>query len=94
MNEWDMDHTGRTSFGESDISTTGGPTFPLHPVCMKGQEGMTLRDYFAAKALQSMLAAYPCQAISQEDGGIQADYEAVAGDAYEIADAMLKAREE
>jgi hypothetical protein len=60
---------------------TGGPAFPLHPVCMKGQEGMTLRDYFAAKALVS-LATYE-----------EYPPERAAKYAYEYADAMLKARE-
>ena len=55
---------------------------------------ITLRDYFAAQAMQAMLSAYPCQAIDPEDGGIMADHQSLAGDAYEMADAMIKAREE
>jgi hypothetical protein len=55
--------------------------------------GMTLRDYFAAKAMQAFISAYPCQAIDGEDGGIPTDAESISGDAYEMADAMLKARE-
>jgi len=57
-------------------------------------EGMTLRDYFAAKAMQAFISAYPCQAIGGEDGGIPTDAESISGDAYEMADAMLKARGE
>jgi hypothetical protein len=45
---------------------------------------MTLRDYFAAKAMQGMLAC-PVQP--------QSDADMYARDAYELADAMLKARE-
>jgi hypothetical protein len=45
--------------------------------------GMTLRDYFAAKAIQGMLAC-PVQPQSGPD--------MYARDAYTIADAMLKAR--
>jgi hypothetical protein len=47
--------------------------------------GMTLRDYFAAKAMQCMYASgsFPT--------GIMLD---TAKEAYEMADAMLKAREE
>lgn len=45
------------------------------------EEGMTLRDYFAAKALQGMLSS----ATMVHD---------IAGTAYDYADAMLKAREE
>lgn len=44
--------------------------------------GMTLRDYFAAKAMQSILNA----------GISSAQYEDDAEQAYVIADAMLKAR--
>lgn len=42
--------------------------------------GMTLRDYFAAKAMQAMIARIPMS------GG------ETARDAYTIADAMLEAR--
>ena len=48
-------------------------------------EGMTLRDYFAAKAMQSM--------NSREDY-VDAPADAIALDAYALADAMLKARGE
>jgi hypothetical protein len=48
------------------------------------QLGMILRDYFAAKAMQGMLA---CPVHPQSGAGIY------ARDAYAIADAMLKARE-
>ena len=46
--------------------------------------GMTLRDYFAAKALQGMLA---------ESGGGALHNTNLSEFAYLIADAMLKARE-
>lgn len=45
------------------------------------QDGMTLRDYFAAKAMQAML--------SVDDPY----YPSVASKAYQIADAMLTVRE-
>ena len=71
---------------------TGGPAFPVQysneadgPTVMP-HVGMTLRDYFAAKAMQGMAGSHAyC-----ERGWDQAD---LAGQAYEIADAMLKARE-
>lgn len=45
-------------------------------------EGMTLRDYFAAKALPQLVAEW-------------SDYhEEIASEAYKIADAMLRARKE
>jgi hypothetical protein len=53
---------------------------------------MTLRDYFAAKAMQAFISAYPCQAIDSEDGGTPVDPQSIAGDAYDVADAMLRAR--
>lgn len=49
-----------------------------------GSNGMNLRDYFAAKAMQSM--------NSREDY-VDAPADAIALDAYALADAMLKARE-
>jgi hypothetical protein len=70
-------------------TNTGGPAFPAfeHHAGygqMLAVGGMTLRDYFAAKAMQSL--------ILQSTG---ADFEIpdAAEDAYSYADAMLKARE-
>jgi len=61
-------------------------------------DGMTLRDYFAAKALQGYISAkgwhpdfvFPTD-FNFDDGKRAAD--AVAVSAYKWADAMLKARE-
>ncbi len=50
--------------------------------------GMTLRDYFAAKAMQSFLSHLV------EEGWDADDLELVAETSYRMADAMLKAREE
>lgn len=47
---------------------------------------MTLRDYFAAKAMQGLLAGR-----DHSPDGIK--WEKYAYGAYEMADAMLKARE-
>ena len=63
---------------------TGGAAFPgLHPSkeCQYNDPGMTLRDYFAAKAMQALL--------SIEGGTLEKDAEV----AYKMADAMLKARD-
>lgn len=60
---------------------TGGPAFP-RAGDFNPQYGMTLRDYFAAKAMLGLLNS---TRISQPDW--------IAKDAYEMADAMLKARE-
>jgi len=67
---------------------TGGPAFPLHNhgVQTLGLHiaGMTLRDYFAAKAMQGLLTAEIVGEYSNEH---------VAEIAFMLADAMLKARE-
>ena len=57
--------------------------FPTHR-----EEGMTLRDYFAASALQGLIAG--CYAGN--NSGFTVDGNVFA--AYEYADAMMKAREE
>ena len=68
---------------------TGGPAFP-RPGDFNPQYGMTLRDYFAAKALQGLLAD-PKPFVKQEWEETIAD--TYAYEAYVYADAMLKARE-
>ena len=66
-------------------TNTGGAAFPYAAVhgC-NGEYGMTLRDYFAARAMQGMLAYAYFHPLAMEDG--------YARDAYVMADAMLKAR--
>ena len=55
-------------------------------------EGMTLRDYFAAKAMASIVRRYDGHSFG---GGPESpQYKELAGDSYFIADAMLKARGE
>jgi hypothetical protein len=67
---------------------TGGPAFPTKnykavvPEATGYAEGMTLRDYFAAKAMQGLLA---------QPGLIKVDDDANL--AYKMADAMLRVRE-
>jgi hypothetical protein len=62
------------------------PAFPQpnYPITWANGEGMTLRDYMAAKAMQSFL-------VDQCHDAGQWDLDAKA--AYKVADAMLKARE-
>jgi hypothetical protein len=55
--------------------------------CYKAHVGMTLRDYFAAKAMQAAITGCATRA----EVGLYSDW---AGFAYEMADAMLKAREQ
>ncbi len=70
----------------STIPTTGGPAFPLynHGTQTLGLNvtGMTLRDYFAARAMQGLLAGKLTST----------DLRLIANDSYAMADAMLKAR--
>ncbi len=72
---------------------TGGPAFPYQEVLPDGmanltpQIGMTLRDYFAAKAMQGDWAT----GNASSDG-----YDTPEGAAkryYQMADAMLRARQ-
>lgn len=69
----------------------GGPAFPTMDANYEQKyagEGMTLRDYFAAKALQGYLAGFQTQGFS-----IQSDMQdQIARGMYSMADAMLDAR--
>lgn len=77
-----------------ETSSSGGPAFPV-PESSRQQgngeilhdceKGMSLRDYFAAKAMQAMIAHRYKVFDFTEEGA--------ADEAYEVADAMLKARE-
>lgn len=67
------------------MSNTGGPAFPTEHTDTSGlYDGMTLRDYFAAKALE-------------QHGFLTRPYDTTdeaAKNCYRMADAMLKAREQ
>jgi len=73
----------------------GGPAFPTPMNLASYSSGMTLRDYFAAKAMQELirnaLALLHISGIDQKD--VQVIIDQSASGAYEVADAMLKARE-
>ena len=72
---------------------TGGPAFPaMHFDLGENEHGMTLRDYFAAQAMQGLLAADWCANLRNDHYGENAGNSTVARDAYMIADAMLEAR--
>jgi hypothetical protein len=63
------------------------PAFPQNndrivaSLSIANSQGMTLRDYFAAKAMQTLVSKH------SHEGD-------VSRNAYKIADAMLKARQE
>ena len=62
------------------------PAFPIRGGLHEHQfVGASLRDYFAAKAMQGFVSSY-------QEGDVTSSFEDVAGDAYDMADAMLKAR--
>ncbi|EKZ6391735.1 hypothetical protein RE075_002176 [Klebsiella aerogenes] len=70
----------------------GGPAFPVPATEYHGMdEGMTLRDYFAAKAMTAFITGAMADGIHLNLNGGDANTAAEAG--YIIADAMLKERE-
>ena len=72
-------------------TNTGGPAFPCDRILQEGQvicsDGMTLRDYFAAKAMQGITPSFA-------NANILNVAEVISDKAYALADAMLKAREQ
>lgn len=83
----------------------GGRAFPVDNVVERDEKGhlhgfqissggMTLRDYFAAKAMQAMITGFmgnPAKGAFDLDKG---DHQHASKISYKIADAMLRAREE
>lgn len=79
---------------------TGGPAFPQPAFASQNSstgetvnhqwlsDGMTLRDYFAAKAMGSVWIDVP------EDADRERALEHLGRASYEMADAMLKARKQ
>ena len=71
---------------------TGGPAFPCHPGIENPiYDGMSLRDYFAAKVIQG-ICANPDDIHVPEDETYDQYVDEISRSAYKIADAMLKAR--
>ena len=73
----------------------GGPAFPRngHPDMNDCPEsGMSLRDYFAAKAMQSLMPILKYD-IDELTEGKKGRMIAVCQMSYDYADAMLEARE-
>lgn len=92
----------------------GGPAFPRVPTRIEyragealideGQEGMKLRDYFAAHAMKAMIEKFPIvkyrdpketapsvPLVTKEQG--EEIRSAIAKVAYEYADAMIEERD-
>ena len=71
-------------------TNTGGPAFPYeyfdHQLSRtRTMAGMSMRDYFAAKAMQGLLAGITPTTVWSHDEAAET--------AYNVADALLKARE-
>ena len=82
--ELPKDHADYRPMGQDRPHDDGGPAFPRD--LSHDYAGMSLRDYFAAKALSGLLAGVP-----EEGSGYSHDQ--YAEDAYAFADAMLKERQ-
>ena len=68
--------------------------FPLSNMTGLNQQGMDLRDYFAAKAMQALISSKRFNQILNEDDS-DADFPTlVSFMAYDMADTMMKARKE
>jgi hypothetical protein len=77
---------------------SGGPAFPrtgnygddgTSNYDSTSQDGMTLRDYFAAKAMQAMLSHPSTKASREKTGEL---IQLIAHHSWNVADEMLKAR--
>ena len=66
--------------------------FPCQSNSPPEYDGMTLRDYFAAKAMQGLLSNPKLQAKILSEGGCASGW--IETSAWAFADEMLKAREE
>jgi len=69
--------------------------FPMYYGHDRVQQGMTLRDYFANSAMQAYLNnfdLYKGVAKAYNCNSDKSIYNAIAKEAYQIADAMLKQR--
>ena len=93
------------------MPSNGGPAYPQHGWSsdpetikrMQGREGMSLRDYFAAAAMQGMtpklhksdawndLGQFDC--VTENACETLAACELIANTAYTLADAMIRERE-
>lgn len=71
---------------------TGGPAFPVDRYWEQYNTGMTMRDYFAAQAMQGLIARQSSGAFNFET--CKDDPWRVALWAYDVADQMIKVRTE
>lgn len=84
-----------TNEGATAPIDDGGPAFPIPPCgtgdprdgMTTGSDGISIRDYFAAKAMQGMLAS-----DSEDKISAWQNPEKAAAWAYQFADAMIARR--
>jgi hypothetical protein len=82
MNSIKGDSSSRS--GEDLQARDGGrPAFPCE---WRGETGLDMRDYFAAKAMAGFIASWP------NSGHAVEHIQLVAAKSYQFADAMLAAR--
>lgn len=73
-------------------TNTGGPAFPVDETALvRNLQGMTQRDYFAAKAMAIMWDAYDKGYCGLNNNDMP-NSEIIALASYKMADDMLKAR--
>lgn len=68
------------------MQNNGGPAFPAEAFAAQHAPGMSLRDWFAGQIAAGMAA-------HSGTAGISFGPDDIAGRSYQVADAMLKARE-
>lgn len=83
--EWEeLEEKARAAIACGEVAVKdGGPAFPVHPEGASWHNGMSMRDWFAGMALQSIIRRYEKPYMEADD----------AEWAYSIADAMLAERE-
>jgi len=70
----------------------GGPAFPRSPhTGDPSDDGMTLRDWFAGQALAGVMST--AEGLGRVEAAARSELLETATLIYEMADAMLKARE-
>lgn len=85
-----MDNNCPKPIMELPPDITGGPAFPLNRCSW---DGMSLRDYFAAKAMQGILSSERVPLPIYGKTGDSRGYQNISKISYEMADAMIAERE-
>ncbi len=77
-----------------DTKDNGGPAFPISSdhYSTLGEIGMTLRDYFAVRAMQAMIPDMYDYEETRETHAARSRL--MASDVYAVVDAILEARKQ